>query len=117
LFGEDVVYEAGNGQATLVFESEQGVHDTIRAVKGSGTFSFDSSKSGGEVTEIVGYKLRRLVEVYDEFLACQSYGLCRRLGIEAISIEGYYDDAVSRLSIVDVDLPFDVVFMGTSAPL
>lgn len=111
LFNEMVVYEAGLGQAMLVFESEQGLHPIVSAVKTEMGVKFDSIDRSDVEIEIIRHRLERLIKEREEILACQSYGLCRTLGIEAIAVEGYYDDTTSRLVIVDGDLPFDLAFM------
>ncbi|MBA7623354.1 hypothetical protein ES703_30749 [subsurface metagenome] len=115
-FGENVVYEAGRGQAMRVFESEQGKHSIVSARAFCNRDYIWERKVSGEdrlanVVE-VEKKLRQLIYSYGWHLETRCFGICRSLGIEQIAVEGYFDAGVSNeLTIVDMDLPFDYVFM------
>lgn len=117
LFGEDIFYEAGTGQAMYVFESEQGSHPVIIAEKGDIGFSYKriipnnaNKKTGYEIEN----KLRSMIKLHDSKISTICRNICRGLGIEYVSIEGYYDPMDGdRLVVVDLDLPFDAVFMGS----
>lgn len=115
-FGEEIFYEAGTGQAMLVFESEQGKHPLVRAIRVSDTtFEFVVAE---EVTEdsssSIHSRLQQLIYLHEESFLRKSFGMCRYLGIEFLSIEGYYDHLYNRLTVVDIDLPLDAIFMHPS---
>jgi hypothetical protein len=113
---EEVVYEAGKGQAMFVFEQEQGRHPIVTARKTRAGYAYSRLNSGGDIefSEIEG-KLRMLIEKYDESLSRKSAIACNVLGIGYVSIEGYFDPGVTCSPvIVDLDLPFDYAFMGPS---
>jgi hypothetical protein len=107
-----VIYEAGEGQASFVFEQEQGKHSTVLAWR-SGVKSRYARKSGedGDCSAIEG-KLRALIKKHENSLAMKSFCISNALGIDYLSIEGYFDPAKQdSIRIVDLDLPFDFVFM------
>lgn len=117
LFGEDIFYEAGKGQAMYVFESEQGSHPVIIAERGEFDFSYKriipdnaNKQTGCEIEN----KLRNMIKLHEGKISTRCCNICRALGIEYVSIEGYYDPKdVDRLIVLDLDIPLDVVFMGT----
>jgi hypothetical protein len=110
LFGEVIRYEAGFGQAMYVFEEEQGKHIILSATSESNnqyTYYSDSNYSNE-----LYLKLNDLISTYDYHLHIKSKSICRKIGIEWLSIEGYYSkENPSDLIVVDIDLPFDYVFM------
>ena len=118
-FGETVSYEAGKGQAMFVFEQERGQHPVVSATKDGEGYIYarivpeDHHNRTVQENEA---KLRILIKTHDRGLASKCFGLCRMLGIDYVSIEGYFDPTgPSTLTIVDLDLPFDFVFMGTAS--
>jgi len=118
MFGEEIIYEAGKGQAMYVFEQESGLHPIVSATRSNNCYLFNSKRlsnsSAGVVLEIEN-KLNQLIQRYDWELSAKCFGLCRSIGIEWISLEGYFNtDAPSSLLVVDLDLPFDFVFMANS---
>ncbi|MBN1617908.1 hypothetical protein JW887_01025 [Candidatus Dojkabacteria bacterium] len=114
-FGENIIYEAGLEQAMLVFENEQGQHPFVSSMNFNNNFSWEHIKGNkGSMSDIVliEHKLEKLMDKYRKYIETRCFGLCRSLGIEQIAIEGYYDDnATQELTIVDIDLPFDYVYM------
>jgi len=105
----EVVYEAGFGQAMYVFEKEQGKHFIMSASKKDNKYVYFSKESCPEELYL---KLNDLISSYDYYLHIKCKFICTKLGIEWLSIEGYYSkENPSNLIIVDVDLPFDYVFM------
>ncbi|MCL4519168.1 MAG: hypothetical protein M1587_08240 [Thaumarchaeota archaeon] len=116
-FGEEILYEAGKGQATYVFEQERGQHAVISAKKIGEIFAFRNHVGNVCVSSAqeIRPKLELLISVHETTLGAKSFGLCRMLGIDFVSIEGYFDPATDSVSIVDLDLPFDSVFV-TSRP-
>jgi hypothetical protein len=116
LFGEEVVYEAGKGRPMFVFEQERRQHPVILAEKKNGKkYIYKNFIPEGDYDEIVNEidtELKKLIETHDYELTSRCFGICRTLGIESISIEGCFNLAKSDiLAIVDLDLPFDAVFM------
>lgn len=114
--GETIIYEAGTGQAMFVFEQEQGKHPVILATKHEKEdFVFTRSLPSENfytAAEEIETKLKHLIQTHDITLSSKCFGLCRKLGIEQISIEGYFDPTnPDKVVIVDLDLPFDFVFM------
>jgi len=116
--GEDTTYEAGKGQAMFVFEQERGMHPVISADKQVDTFVYTIFSPQSDSVSIlvdIRYKLEKLIDIHDKGISAKCFGLCRKLGIGYTSIEGYFDFAQpEKYLIVDIDLPFDVVFMPTS---
>jgi len=115
-FGETIIYEAGTGQAMFVFEQERGEHPVVAATKhDKESFVFTQSlpnESFYSMAEEIETKLKHLIQTHDITLSSKCFGLCRKLGIEQISIEGYFDPTdPDKVLIVDLDLPFDFVFM------
>ncbi len=115
-FGEEVVYEAGRGQAMPVFESEQGRHSTAFARR-LGTTDFTTGATVvpdyAVSAALLGQELAQLITQHDATLQLKCGAICRRTGIEWTSLEGYYDPlSNARVTIVDMDLPFDYVFMA-----
>ncbi len=118
-FNESVIYEAGTGQAMSVFESEQG----CRAFAGvslsqSGTLVWNLGNATYNKSEIaeIREKLRCLVRTHEWQLATRTFGISRRVGVEWLTIEGYYDPLKTPdVTIVDLDLPFDQAFMHQDA--
>jgi hypothetical protein len=89
----------------------------VSATKGDKGFIYaktvPENHHGGTFQEIET-KLRALIKTHDYQLACKCFGLCRMLGIDYVSIEGYWDPVRPRdVLVVDLDLPFDVVFMAS----
>jgi hypothetical protein len=111
-FGEDVLYEAGFGQAMYTFEAEQGDHLIIRASKASGSYQFETAPDLTMRYQTLARRLGALLRTHDTALEDRCFCLCRALGIEYVSIEGYFEQDTDRLTIVDVDLPLDFAFMG-----
>jgi len=116
-FGSEVVFEAGLGQAMAVFESEQGKHPfvclTLRANDGSASWKQGGDKDDEASMVVIGERLQGLVARHAWQLQAHACGICHGLGIDWLSIEGYYDEGENpRLTVVDLDLPFDTVFMG-----
>lgn len=115
LFGESISYEAGKGQAMQVFEQERGQHPIVLATKGEDDYTFSRIERDSypiRLAQEIDAQLRQLIESWDKVLTSRSFGLCRMLGIDSISIEGYFDSTRSEdIVVVDVDLPFDFVFM------
>jgi hypothetical protein len=114
-YGEEVIYEAGKGQAMFVFEQEQGKHEIVEATKSGKDFVYSrrnaENRDSRELEEIEK-KLRTLIKVYDNNLGGNCLGICRALGFKQLSIEGYFDPTRdNNLLVIDLDLPFDFVFM------
>lgn len=109
LFGEEIKYECGYGQAMDVFENEQGRHKMISVMNRNNSFELSNCTSDSSKL----YKaLLSLIKSQNSFLHLKSKFLCRQLGIEWLSLEGYYNLSTSKPPlIVDIDLPFDYVFM------
>lgn len=112
-FGEEIIYEVGRGQAMPVFESEQGQH-TIASAQRVGrldfSFGFSSTASGNDFA--LTADLKQLIVRHDRTLQSKCSAICRRTGIDWTSIEGYFDPMnPACVTIVDLDLPFDYVFM------
>jgi len=109
LFGETIKYESGFGQAMYVFEKEQGKHPVLSAIKKGNKYVYSPDKNYPDELYL---KLNDLISSYDYDLQIKSKSICTKLGIEWLSIEGYYSkESQSDLIIVDIDLPFDYVFM------
>lgn len=113
-FGEEVVYEAGKGQAMTVFEEEQGKHPTVYASQvGRARFSWRQSPSQHPDTAEIAKKLKALIRNHDLSIQAKCSSICRSIGIDGMGLEGYFDPSkASRLIVVDLDLPFDFVFMA-----
>ena len=117
LFGENVVYEMGKGQPMHVFEQQRGKHPIVSAQNGSGVYVYTrvackNQKSLGDRLEM---SLAKTIEMRDADLSSKSFSLCRSLGIDYLSIEGCHEfGRPDLLKVVDVDLPFDFVFMPSS---
>lgn len=114
--GENIVYEASKGQAMFVFEQEQGLHPIVEASKLRERFIFSKRNHGDdhfyELKE-VERKLKALIKSYDSEITNKGLRICRALGINFLSIEGYFDPKVkSGPVVVDLDLPFDYIFMA-----
>jgi len=118
-FGEEVIYEAGKGQAMFVLEQEQGQHPVVSAEKKDGRYVYSEINPGDKHSEEVKeikVKLRNLIETNDDELTRKCCRLCRALGIGWVCVEGYFDPTKpGSLVIVDLDLPFDFVFMVSKA--
>lgn len=115
-FGADVTYEAGLGQAMYVFESEQGEHSFVSVSQRDGLRfvwkQVAGQKGTNQDTVIIQNRLEGLMRRRGWELQAKVFGLCRGLGIEWVAVEGYYDpEEGHRVTVVDVDLPFDVLFM------
>lgn len=105
-FGQDVSFEAGYGQAYLTFENERGLHPVASMEKNM--FSQQYSAKGEKPLVSL---LQELVEKYGEYLILTLCRICRLLGLDYISIEGYYNYNLQQHPvIIDCDLPFDKVF-------
>ena len=119
LFGEVVFYEAGTGQAMYVFEQERGQHPVVLAEKRGRKYTYTTivpAESDGSTIFDTEAKLWSLIQTHDVELDCKCRGLCRSLGIDYVSIEGYYDPTQPRqMLVVDLDLPFDFVFMVSAS--
>jgi hypothetical protein len=115
LFHEVVIYEAGLGQAMFVFEQERGQHPVVAATNTEEGFNIRTIPSKNNViSSKIESRLKLLIYHHDYYLSAQCFGLCRTLGIDSVSIEGYFDlNVPDDLLIVDLDLPFDFVFMTT----
>lgn len=109
LFGEEIKYECGYGQAMDVFENEQGRHEMISVTKNNNSFELQNEAfNSSELYK----KLLSLIQSQNYYLNMKSKCLCRQLGIEWLSLEGYYNlSTCNPPLIVDIDLPFDYVFM------
>ena len=118
-YGEGVVYEAGKGQAMFVFEQEQGQHPVVSATKDGEGYVYARVVPEDQHNRIaleIEAQLKSLIKTHDRRLASKCFGLCRMLGIDYVSIEGYFDPTKpDKLTIVDLDLPFDFVFMPTAS--
>lgn len=115
-FLSDVVeFEAGKGQAMFVFEQERGKHSTVVAIKDKtgNVFEFQTiNKNPDQSTTEIGQTLKSLILSHEQNISGRCFGICRKLGIDYVSTEGYYDPLFpDRFLIVDIDLPFDVFFM------
>ncbi|MCX4384223.1 MAG: hypothetical protein OSJ39_00315 [Clostridia bacterium] len=103
---QDIYFEAGYGQAYLTFENERGLHPTASMQKNF--FSRQYCISGEDSLVLW---LRNLIEKYGDYLIMNANRMCRLLGMDYISIEGYYNFGEKTCPIiVDCDLPFDKVF-------
>lgn len=111
-FGEEIVYEAGKGQAVYVFEQEQGQHPIVVARKSGTEFEFLRKSFESKEDIEIEKKLKRLIKIHEDDLAIKSFCICSALGINYLSIEGYFDSTErDSIRIVDLDMPFDFVFM------
>lgn len=114
-FGETVFYEAGRGQAMFVFEQERGQHSVVSATKDDEGYIYTRivpEDHHDRTVQEIEAKLKGLIETHDNGLANKCFGLCRMLGINYVLIEGYFDPTrPSNVLVVDLDLPFDAVFM------
>jgi len=114
-FGETVCYEAGKGQAMFVFEQERGQHSVVSATKDGEGYIYTRivpEEHHNRTAQEIETKLKSLVKTHDWGLASKCFRLCRMLGIDYVSIEGYFDPTrPSNVLVVDLDLPFDAVFM------
>lgn len=117
-FGEEVVFEAGTGQAMFVWEAEQGMHPFV-SISCRGDVSevcrrvAPDNRSASRL-DMIERNLRILIRQYEGAFRSKWFSLCRRTGIESFAIEGYFDPTSLRsVTVVDMDLPFDYVFMGT----
>jgi hypothetical protein len=109
LFGEEIKYECGYGQAMDVFENEQGHHEIISVSKNNNCYK---QKNIVPNSSELYNRLFSLIQSHDSYLHMKSKFLCRQLGIEWLSLEGYYNSSTNKKPlIVDIDLPFDYVFM------
>lgn len=115
LFRELTTYEAGKGQAMHTFEQERGKHSIVAGSR-NGTYStyeystptLNPKESASEIES----SLREFISTFDYEISSKSYGVCRKLGLNYLSIEGYYDPVrPGHYIVVDFDLPFDVFFM------
>lgn len=117
-FGEGVSYEAGKGQAMFVLEKERGQHPVVSTEKKDKEYVYTRivpERHHNRTVQEIEAKLRNLIKTHDYGLASKCFGICRVLGIDYVSIEGYFDPTrPHNLSIVDLDLPFDFVFMVKS---
>jgi hypothetical protein len=112
LLSEEVIYEAGEGQASFVFEQEQGKHSTVVAWKPRAKFKYIRKTGEEGDCSIIEEKLRALIKKHEKSLAMKSFCICSALGINYLHIEGYFDPLKKdSIHIVDLDLPFDLVFM------
>jgi hypothetical protein len=116
-FGEEVFYEAGKGQAMAVFEDEQGKHPTVYANKLASTgYSFRPSQLLHPEIPEIRRKLRLLIATHESSIQSKCAGICRRTGIDGLGLEGYFNPHLAKkLVVVDLDLPFDFVFMNHEA--
>lgn len=115
-FCDETNYECGLGQAMNVFEIERGKHLVVSAnqlQRDPFTFcSFIPFGNDGHQLDIVCDRLSQLILKHDHCMQLKCFNICRSIGIEWLSIEGYYDSKrKDDLIIVDLDLPFDFVFM------
>jgi hypothetical protein len=119
LFGEEIYYEAGKGQAMFVFEQERGQHPVIIASKKDREYIYTKTCPGKQHIEIaqeIEMKLKDLIDIHDSNLASTCSSMCNMLGIDYTSIEGYFDSSTpDKLLVVDIDLPFDIAFMTPNA--
>ena len=108
----EIIYEAGKGQATYIFEEEQGYHSIVAASKLTGEYIY-SRRTGPEDLDEIEKKLRSLIRFHDNDLSFKCREIFEALGVDYVSIEGYFDPLkFNKLPIVDMDLPFDLAFMG-----
>lgn len=113
-FSELTVYEAGKGQAMFVFEQERGLHPVVSAnIKNyEVTYTFEGQAPQIEYEEIKR-GLMCLIQNQNPFLSSKCFGLCRSVGIDHVSLEGYFNPSEpNEFMVVDIDLPFDIAFMG-----
>lgn len=115
LFGEEIKYEVGYGQAMNVFENEQGEHQILScSLENKGFRFYSETENDYELNR----RLKKLISTHNYFLHSISKLICSEIGIEWLSIEGYYTyEPLSKLLIVDIDLPFDFLFMLKSEEL
>ncbi|MFZ5902753.1 MAG: hypothetical protein ACOYZ8_04295 [Chloroflexota bacterium] len=114
-FREVTIYEAGKGQAMYVFEQERGKHSTVVASRfgadSSYEFAFSELNPSWSSKQIMR-ELGEFVCRFDCEISRKCFWMCRKLGIDYLSIEGYYDPLhPDGYIIVDIDLPFDVFFL------
>lgn len=108
----ELIYEAGKGQAMYVFEQEQGRHSIVAASRLAGKYTF-SKRPGSEDLDDIEGKLRGLIKSYNHEISRKCQRVFEVLGVDYLSIEGYFDPQRGNfLVIVDIDLPFDLAFMG-----
>lgn len=117
-FSDVVVYEAGKGQAMFVFEQERGQHPVVTATKNASKFIYESWNYDPSVDaltlEEISRNLKELTLTYDKMISAKCFALCKKTGIASLSIEGYYRPEESeKLIVVDIDLPFDYLFMAS----
>jgi len=116
-FGEDTRYEVSNGQAMTAFESEQGKHPVVTAFYQRNSTHPEYMYPLGfpdATVDAITRKLVHLIDTHGIAIESKCKMLCYKVGIPWLGIEGYFDPKSDlRLTIVDVDLPFDFVFMTT----
>lgn len=119
LFQDEVYYEIGIGQAMYVFEAERGAHPLILASRMERPSPFllevrQPTRASGTAPLTIA-ELTENAQVFvsssDDLLSYQCFCLCRFLGLDYVSIEGYFDPLSSARVVVDLDLPLDIVFM------
>lgn len=114
LFSEIIFYEAGKGQAMFTFEQERGMHPVVSAIiKGNDVIYSLEEFAPDEESKEIKRELICFIQNQNSVLSSKCFGLCRSVGIDHVSIEGYFDPSKQNdFMVVDIDLPFDVAFMG-----
>lgn len=112
---DEFYIEAGIGEAMFVFEAEQGKHPIVLAqIKEHVLFSEkNSDPSHQNKVNDIKKRLKMLIDRHLEDLQIRCEMVRYALGIEYISIEGYYDENdPDHVAVVDLDLPQDVAFVS-----
>jgi hypothetical protein len=103
------------GEAMPVFEAEQGMHPIILAQLNTG-INFEEKSAGnasafqGKIKEIKK-RLTEFIRMHRDHMQTRCEMVRHALGIDYISIEGYFDQMRPEfVEVVDLDLPMDVAF-------
>lgn len=115
-FAEDVIYEAGFGQAMNIWEAQQGTHPFVSVTRNAvGTERWHRViPRHAAASHLPGIEtgLRKLILHHDKAFQSKWFCMCRRTGLDAFGVEGYFEPSSPEgVIVVDLDLPFDCAFM------